>query len=375
MNVCIVTSSYPANPDDVAAPFAAEFARAIQKRGHKVVVVAPERPRIESPSDGVSVLWIPRREPNKPLVQTKLTSPRELWDTIQLLRLGERLLLRVVRENSIDVCFALWVVPAGYLAWRVGRRTRVPYAVWALGSDINTFARYPVVRTLIKQILKGARRRFANSEMLAGSVSKLSGADCQFLPATRTLPVSRTRLELAGSVRFLFLGRLEPVKGVDVLIEAMADLKSEPDLHLYVLGGGSLAGRLASRIADAGLQELVTMVPSPPNDVVASYLSSCDCLVVPSRSESLPVVFAEAVQAGIPLLVTDVGDMGRLARKHNLMPPVPPGDAAALASAMKSFAADHAVRRRQFEEARPGLIELFDLEAGAERFLAAFGSV
>jgi len=116
-------------------------------------------------------------------------------------------------------------------------------------------------------------------------------------------------------------------------------------------------------------------VPSPPNDVVASYLSSCDCLVVPSRSESLPVVFAEAVQAGIPLLVTDVGDMGRLARKHNLMPPVPPGDAAALASAMKSFAADHAVRRRQFEEARPGLIELFDLEAGAERFLAAFGSV
>ena len=114
------------------------------------------------------------------------------------------------------------------------------------------------------------------------------------------------------------------------------------------------------------------MVPSPPNDVVSSYLASCDCLVIPSRSESLPVVFAEAVQAGIPLLVTDVGDMGMLARRHNLMPPVPAGDAAALAAAMRTFAADHAVQRRRFEAARPQLIELFDLDAGAERFLAAF---
>jgi glycosyltransferase involved in cell wall biosynthesis len=226
----------------------------------------------------------------------------------------------------------------------------------------------------MKRILRGARSRFANSEKLMASVSELSGADCQFLPATRTLPLSNTRLELAGRVRFLFLGRLEPVKGVDVLLEAMTELTSEKDLHLYVLGGGSLDGRLTARIAEAGLQEVVTMVPSPPNDVVASYLGSCDCLVIPSRSESLPVVFAEAVQAGIPMLVTDVGDMGTLARKHGLMPPVPAGDAAALAAAMRAFAADGPGQRRRFEAARPGLIKLFDLDAGAERFLAAFGS-
>jgi glycosyltransferase involved in cell wall biosynthesis len=374
MNVCIVTSSYPANPSDVAAPFAADFARAVKRRGHNVFVVAPERPGIQQSADGVSVLWIPRHGATKAIVQTKLTSPKEVWGTIQLLRDGERLLLRTVREHSIDVCFALWVIPGGYLAWRVGRRTGIPYAVWALGSDINTFARYPMVRSLIKRILKRARLRFANSQVLAERVKELTGADCQLLPATRTLPVSGHRLDLPGRVRFLFLGRLERVKGVDVLLDAMARLKSDDGIHLYVLGGGSLEGQLVSQIAAAGLQEVVTMVSSPPNDVVASYFASCDCLVIPSRSESLPVVFAEAVQAGIPLLVTETGDMGRLARKHGLMPPVPPEDAAALAEAMRQFAADPAGQQRRFEAARAELLDLFDPDAGADRFLVAFHS-
>jgi len=374
MNVCIVTSSYPANPNDVAAPFAAEFARAIAKRGHGVFVVAPERPGIDEAADGIPVFRIPRRNPGKPIVQTKLTSPRELWDTASLLRDGERLILRTVRNHSIDVCFALWVVPGGYLAWRIKRRTGVPYAVWALGSDINTYARYPVVRSLIQSILKQARQRFANSEKLTERVAELSGADCQFLPATRTLPDAAGRLDLAGQVRFLFLGRLEEVKGVDVLLDAMTLLRSEPGVHLYVIGGGSLQAKLSAKVVADGLQEMVTMLPPATTATVASYLASCDCLVIPSRSESLPVVFTEAVQAGIPLLVTDAGDMGRLARRYGLVPPVPPEDPDALAAAMRAFAADPAGQRRRFDEARPALLELFDLDAGVDRFLAAFST-
>ncbi len=372
MNVCIVTSSYPANPNDVAAPFAADFARAIQRRGHRVVVIAPERPDARGYSDAVPVLWIPRRQTGKPLVQTRLTSPADLWMTLKLLRNGERLLLRTVREQSIDVCFALWALPAGYLAWRVRRRTAVPYAVWALGSDINTFARYPVLRSLIKRILKDARWRFANSELLADRVRALAGADCQFLPATRSLPASTQGLDLTGRIRFLFVGRLERVKGVDVLVEAMARLRSEPGVHLYVVGGGSLQAQIARQIASAGLQDRITMVPPAPTALVAAYLGACHCLVIPSRSESLPVVVPEAIQAGTPVLVTDTGDMGRLAREYGLMSPVPPGDPVALADAMHAFVADPAAMRRRFEDARPRLLDLFDLDAGADRILAAF---
>jgi glycosyltransferase involved in cell wall biosynthesis len=54
------------------------------------------------------------------------------------------------------------------------------------------------------------------------------------------------------------------------------------------------------------------------------------------------------------------------------MSPVPPGDAAALAAALRAFAADPAAWRRRFDDARPRLLELFDIDAGADRLLTAF---
>src|SRR6266536_2951545 len=240
MNVCLVTSSYPANPNDVAAPFAADLARALQRRGHRVVVVAPERKGVEVSADGVPVSWIPRHGAGKALVQTQVTSPVDMWNAWRLVRAGERLLLDTVREQSIDVMFALWAVPAGYMAWRVHRRTRVPYAVWALGSDINSVARYPLARSLV---------------------------------------------QLAGRVRFLFIGRFERVKGVDVLVEAFAQLGDLEGLHLYLLGGGSLVPAIHTQIASSRLGDCVTIVPPSPTEVVAAYLRACDCLVIPSRQE------------------------------------------------------------------------------------------
>ncbi len=372
MNLCVVTSSYPANPNDVAAPFAAEFCRAVQKRGHRVFVVAPARAGVQVDAGDVQVFWIPRAT-GKPLVGTNPLSPVELWRTVRLMLDGERLLLRTMREQSIDVCLALWAVPAGYLAWRVRSRSRVPYAVWALGSDINSVARYPVLRSLVRRVLRGARWRFADGIELAERTKLVGGMDCAFLPTTRSLPQTAERIELQGKVKFLFVGRLERVKGIDVLIAAVARLRDVAGIRLYVIGGGSLEPELAVQVASAGLQDVVTVVPRGPASQLVAYMKACDCLVIPSRKESIPVVFSEALQAGIPLLVTDTGDMGTLAREHGLAPPVPVADPAALAEAMRAFAADPEGHRQRFEAARPKLLEIFDPEAIADHFLSAVG--
>jgi glycosyltransferase involved in cell wall biosynthesis len=89
--------------------------------------------------------------------------------------------------------------------------------------------------------------------------------------------------------------------------------------------------------------------------------------------ESIPIVFSEALQAGIPLLMTDVGDMGQLARGNGLAPPVGPGDPQALADAMQSFVADLEGERARSQLARERLLGTFDLQATADRFLAAIG--
>jgi glycosyltransferase involved in cell wall biosynthesis len=158
---------------------------------------------------------------------------------------------------------------------------------------------------------------------------------------------------------------------VDVLIAAMRRFRGDDGVRLYVRGSGSLEPALRKAIAKEGLTEQVTLLPPAAAECVAADLVACDCLVIPSRSESIPVVFSEAIQAGTPLLVTDVGDMGMLARENHLMSPVPPGNAEALADAMAAFMADVDGHRRRFDAARGGLLRIFDVDAIGGRLVAA----
>jgi glycosyltransferase involved in cell wall biosynthesis len=103
-------------------------------------------------------------------------------------------------------------------------------------------------------------------------------------------------------------------------------------------------------------------------------MSACDCLVVASRNESIPIVFSEALQASLPMLVTDVGDLGELARRHGLAAPVPPADAVALAAAMNTFISDRDLQVSRYQTARAALLDIFDVGATADRYLAAIES-
>ncbi len=89
--------------------------------------------------------------------------------------------------------------------------------------------------------------------------------------------------------------------------------------------------------------------------------------------ESIPIVFSEALQAGIPMLVADVGDMGELARQNGLPQPIPPADPESLAAAMVNFAHNIDAQRRLYRAARDQLLAIFDLQATADRFLATIG--
>ena len=74
------------------------------------------------------------------------------------------------------------------------------------------------------------------------------------------------------------------------------------------------------------------------------------------------------------MLVTDVGDMGELARRHGLAAPVPPADAAALAAAMSAFIQDRAGQVARYSKARTELLGIFDIGAIADSYLAAIES-
>jgi glycosyltransferase involved in cell wall biosynthesis len=346
MRLCIITSSFPLNPTDARAAaglFVKDFALAVRDLGHRVVVVTPDKTpgeKVEIP--GLPVHWYPWRGGDKILATLKPWRPGDALAMASLFKRGIRALDRLVESEGFDHVLAMWAVPAGYLARGVKQRHGIPFSTWCLGSDIWTYARYPVVRGLIRRILLASDHIFADGLQLANDVTRLSGRPCPFLASSRRLDRSLIKpVEVPDEgFKFLFIGRYAKVKGVDVLLEAMATfLKAGGTGTLQLLGGGPLDADVRERVARADLRAHVTVGGFADEATVVSHLDASDCLVIPSRMESIPVVLSDALQMDRPVIVSDVGDMGRLLSEHRAGLVVPPEDSEALASAMLKMAA------------------------------------
>lgn len=302
----------------------------------------------------------------RPIVSLSPSRPRDVTLIIRLLGSWQR---RVAEEHVVkpfDVAFALWALPGGWVARRLHRRLGLPYAVWALGSDINTYGRRFGFRGIVRGVLRDAGAVFANSNTLVDEIETLAGRHAEFLATSRPIQRPAQLAALPQGTNFLFVGRLEPVKGADVLVEAASMLAARSGgWHLTVVGDGSLAGKLGERVRqDPGLSGRITFTGHLDGERLLSYLYACDCVVIPSRSESLPVVFSEALQAGKRFIATDVGDLGELISRYELGEVVVPGDAEALARALERFLGATADREPPDRE----LLGLFDMSRSAGRF-------
>lgn len=141
--------------------------------------------------------------------------------------------------------------------------------------------------------------------------------------------------------RLLFVGRLVPGKGVDVLLDALARVRaSGPAATLRVLGDGPLRGELERAARARGLDEAVRFLGARPHADVRAELEQADLVVVPSQvmanglAEGSSVVSKEAQAVGVPVVATRVGGI-----PETLPPPlrddlVPPGSDEALAAAI-----------------------------------------
>ena len=381
MNICIITSSFPSRPDDIVqAPFLLNFIKGLEKRGHQVFLFTQDREGVkEEFVEGVQVKWFPWTKSTKALVQLNPMSPLDCLRIGNLFYNGRKALLPFIKENRIDVSLALWVLPSGYFANHAYRRAGIPYSVWALGSDIYRYGRNPFLYPIMKRIIGEARAVFADGFDLSRRVEERFRKDCFFLATTRTLEKiesdrSNRHDESNKPYGFLFVGRLEKVKGLDLLLQSMALLMEEDlNVHLTIVGKGGMEEWAKVFIQQKGLGKRVSMVGNVPDQTLASLYAFTDCVVIPSRSESIPLVFSEAIRFDKKLIVTDVGDMGMLGRQYGVAWVIPPEDIMALKEIMKKRAEsqgnDGAGEEREKKEE---LKQLFNIETSVERFLADY---
>ncbi|MCK6564373.1 MAG: glycosyltransferase [Dehalococcoidia bacterium] len=132
-----------------------------------------------------------------------------------------------------------------------------------------------------------------------------------FRPRDRQASRRRLGLEQAGPV-LLWVGRLEKLKGVDILIQALAEL-DERHFTLLVVGGDERAADLKAELqhqaAASGLAANVRFVGAVPHDQLPVYYSAADVCVVPSYYESFGLVAVEAMACGTPVVASRVGGL------------------------------------------------------------------
>ena len=128
---------------------------------------------------------------------------------------------------------------------------------------------------------------------------------------------ARQALGLGDEPVLLFVGRIQPLKGVDVAVEALARL-GDRRARMLVIGGSSgvdgddYTAEIDALIAAHGLADRITMVPPQPHHVLSTYYRAADVTIVPSRSESFGLVALESAACGTPVVASDVGGLRTL---------------------------------------------------------------
>lgn len=316
MKILLVTTSFPQNNsgEEAAGSFVMDFAHDLACSA-KVAIVAPGvQENMETDGQGLRIYRY--RAPRQPLSTLKPHNPFHWHAITATMSSGNRITLRAAKEIEADYILALWALPSGYWAQQAAKILNVPYATWALGSDIWSLGRLPLVRCLLANVMANATYRFADGYQLAEDVERISGEPCEFLPSARQLPVCGLPLAHKPPYRLGFLGRWHPNKGIDLLLNALQGLSDEEWERIEcirIAGGGPLAPLVDEKIAALQAKGRSVELEGFKNpQQAAELLVWSDVILIPSRIESIPVIYTDVLQANRSMLATPVGDFPKL---------------------------------------------------------------
>ncbi len=166
-------------------------------------------------------------------------------------------------------------------------------------------------------VLRDANKQFADGYQLAEDVSNISGKPCEFLPSTRQLPVCGLPFDQSMTpYRLCFLGRWHPNKGIDLLLEALLLLEDkdwENIEEVRIAGGGPMENLVKKHVTKLQNNDRpVNLSGYQDKFGAAELLVWSDYVIIPSRIESIPVIFSDAMQVKRPVITMPVGDLPKL---------------------------------------------------------------
>jgi len=264
---------------------------------------------------------------------------------------------------------------------------RGPLVVWFHSEVVRSQWKYNLLyRPFLRRVLTRASRIVVSSPRLAEYARELADfrEKCVVIPfgidpdrLAATPDIQRRAEDIARRYpgrRLLFVGRLVPYKGVDVLIDAMAHVNATA----LILGDGPLRDALQQRAGALGISNRVAFLGGLEDDEVVAHLHACDAFVLPSltRQETFGVVQLEAMACGRPVISTDLETGVPWVNQHErtgLI--VRPGDSRALADACSRLLGEAALRQKYGAAGRARVESEFTVAAMVKATTALYRDV
>jgi glycosyltransferase involved in cell wall biosynthesis len=356
MNIGLLTTSFPRHGQDIAGHFVLGFARALAQHEHRVEVLAPQPREIGAATHwpGITVQHVPYLRPRSwqrtfygAGVPDNLARDPRAW--LGLAPFCASLVWAARRRAPAwDAVISHWALPCALVAGAV--RASSPHIAVLHSADIHWLAKLPARAAFAARIAGTADALWFVSEAQRARFLALLPARTQ-QPHTLVSPMgieppSTTTLEPAAREHFrrshglqgfcvLLLGRLVPIKGIDVALAAAA----EGGMTLLIAGEGPAHAELVKQA-----QRLRVRVRWLGNVLGADkqrWFQAADAFALPSRrmpdgrSEGLPCALLEALAHGLPVVASRLEGISELLAEHGLgRQLVPANDPAALRAAL-----------------------------------------
>ncbi len=348
LRVLMLSWEYPPNVVGGLGQHVDDLSRYLAARGVPVTVVTAGRPERTAPwreeMAGVGV------------VRAEIAEPQgaNFWDWVLAMNLA---LFHAARDlGPFDLLH-------GH-DWLVGDAAMALHEVYGWPLLVTMHAtergRQGGIHTPLQRLIDDQERRLAESADLLIACSRAMRAEIlrQWRvrsPKIRVVPngVDPGRVdEHSGTLpqgydpgrRWLvFLGRLVPEKGIDVLLAAMPEVvRRHPQVMLAVLGAGPYQAALEAQAQALGIADHVRFLGFVGQEQRNRWLAHAEVSVFPSRYEPFGIAVLESMAAGVPVVATPVGGMAEFLRPGKNALSVPVGDAAALSGAVAHLLDDPA---------------------------------
>jgi glycosyltransferase involved in cell wall biosynthesis len=292
-----------------------------------------------------------------------------LWQLFYLAEAG--VLADHLQRNRVAHLHNHFADASGTVAMLAGHLAAIPYSLTEHGPNIFFDApRWRLDEKIARARFVACISHFCRSQLMLFSDRahwpRLHIVRCGILPERYG-----TAAREGYGQRVLFIGRLDAVKGVPVLLEAFAALRAQaPGARLTLVGDGPHRAALEAQAASLG--GAVRFTGYLTQEAVAAELAAHDVLVLPSFAEGVPVVLMEAMASRLPVIATRVGGVAELVEDGVNGFLVPPGDAATLAERLGRLIADPELCRRMGLAGRATVEARHDVRTEAAKLAALF---